>query len=333
MGKVAIITGITGQDGSYLADLLLSHGYKVIGLVRRSSTDTSGRVKYLTNNHNFSLDEFDLTDPSSCLSILEKHKPDELYNLAAIGHVGTSFQQPSTTIQIDTIGVVNLLEAIRRINTKIKFYQASTSEMFGANFSTRLDPTTNTLENFQDESTPFAPQSPYAIAKLASHRFVQIYREAYGLHASSGILFNHESPRRGENFVTRKITNYIGKLVNKKIDQKLHLGNIQAKRDWGHAKDYVLAMYLMVQNKVGDDYVVSTGLTYTVEHFLQQAFSIVDLDYKNHIYIDPQLYRPCEVNFLRGDSSKAKKQLGWQPKISFEDLVKEMVRSDVERNL
>lgn len=327
MTKIAVVTGINGQDGSYLAELLLSQGYVVVGLHRRSSTNTSSRIQNIVQNDNFILEEFDITDPSSCNYIVDKYRPQELYNLAAMSHVGTSFKQPSTTFQIDTIGVVNLLESIRHINPTTRFYQASTSEMFGANFSTKI--IDGVEYKYQDENTAFAPQSPYAIAKLASHRLVQIYREAYNLFSCSGILFNHESPRRGENFVTRKITKYLGQLYNHLLhNKKLSLGNLNSHRDWGHAKDYVIAMHMMLAADVPNDYVISTGQTHSVQDFLVKAFNMYNLDYNDYVYIDPELYRPCEVTFLRGDSSKAKRELGWSPLISFDELVQDMVDSD-----
>lgn len=324
--KTALVTGITGQDGSYLAELLLSRGYTVVGLYRRSSTSNFERINHITSS-NFILEEFDLTDPSDTAYIINKYKPDELYNLAAQSHVGTSFKQPTTTFEIDTIGVINILENIRRFSPNTRFYQASTSEMFGANY------TEQNGVKYQNENTAFMPQSPYAVAKLASHRMVQIYREAYGLYSCSGILFNHEGPRRGENFVTRKITSYIGRLVNKKISDsvKLKLGNLDASRDWGHAKDYVYGMYLMLQQQTANDFVLSTGQTYTVKDFIQKAFDLVDLKWEKYVEIDPELYRPCEVNFLKGDSSKAKSQLGWIPTVSFDDLVADMVNYDVKK--
>lgn len=328
MTKTAIISGVTGQDGSYLAELLLEKNYNVIGLYRRSSVKNTERLQHIVNPR-LKLVEFDLTDPSSCYSVISLYKPDEFYNLAAQSHVGTSFNQPSTTFEIDTIGVINLLDSLRKFSPSTKFYQASTSEMFGSNF---------TLHNnikYQDESTNFMPQSPYAVAKVASHRMIQIYREAYDLFTCSGILFNHESPRRGLNFVTRKITNYIGQLLNNKIssDSKLLLGNLEASRDWGHAKDYVYGMYLMLQQDTADDYVLATGETYTVEDFCKKAFSYVGLDYKKYIEIDPELYRPCEVNYLKGRADKAKNVLGWVPSISFDSLVSDMVDSDIKQYL
>jgi GDPmannose 4,6-dehydratase len=326
MTKTALITGVTGQDGSYLAELLLSRNYNVVGLYRRSSSSNFERISHISSAQ-FSIEEFDLTDPSDIASVIDKYKPNELYNLAAQSHVGTSFRQPTTTFEIDTVGVINLLENIRRFSPDTRFYQASTSEMFGANYTLKNN------DKYQNEDTNFLPQSPYAVAKMASHRMIQIYREAYNLYACSGILFNHESPRRGENFVTRKITCYIGKLINKVIssDTKLRLGNLQASRDWGHAKDYVHGMYLMLQQNSPDDYVLSTGDTYTVQNFLEKAFTLVGLDWTDHVIIDPELYRPCEVNYLKGDSSKARLRLGWVPTVSFDDLVKDMVNSDINK--
>lgn len=326
MTKTAIITGITGQDGSYLAELLLKKGYGVVGLHRRTSNNNLERIQHLLNHPKLILEEFDITDPSDCTNIIVKFRPQELYNLAAQSHVGTSFKQPTTTFAIDAIGVINLLESIRRFSSTTRFYQASTSEMFGANYSEK-----NNIK-YQDENTPFLPQSPYAVAKLASHRMIQIYREAYGLFTCSGILFNHESPRRGENFVTRKITKYIGRLVKGLIpkDTKLKLGNINAVRDWGHAKDYVDAMNRMILSDKPDDFVISTGHCYSVKDFLDLAFKSVNLNYENHIEIDPELYRPSEVKYLNGDSSKAQQILNWSPTISFENLVNDMVNSDIQ---
>lgn len=326
MTKTAVITGINGQDGSYLAEHLLEKNYRVIGLQRRSSTNTQDRISHLLHNKNLIIEEFDITDPSSCNYILGLYKPNELYNLAAMSHVATSFKQPSTTFQIDTVGVINLLESIRNINNSTRFYQASTSEMFGKNFTIK-----NNIK-YQDESTAFLPQSPYAVAKLASHRLIQIYREAYGLYACSGILFNHESPRRGENFVTRKITSFLGQLLNNKIprNSKLKLGNLEAQRDWGHARDYVVAMHLMLQQNNADDFVISTGESHTVEEFLSLAFNRVNLVWTDYVIIDRDLYRPCEVNYLKGDYTKAKNELSWEPSVSFNSLVAEMVDNDIE---
>jgi GDPmannose 4,6-dehydratase len=327
MSKTAIITGITGQDGSYLAENLLQKGYGVVGLYRRSSSINFERIKSIVNHPRLILEEFDLTDPSDCTDIITKHRPKEFYNLAAQSHVATSFKQPTTTFEIDAIGVINILENIRKFSSTTRFYQASTSEMFGRNYSVDSDG-----NKYQNEETVLLPQSPYAVAKLASHRMVQIYREAYKLHACSGILFNHESPRRGENFVTRKITKYIGRLVNNKLEhnEKLKLGNINAVRDWGHAKDYVEAMRLMLVRDKADDFVISTGQAQTVEKFLQESFSFVNKDYRDYVTIDPSLYRPAEVEYLKGDCSKAKKVLKWIPKITFQQLVHDMVSSDIE---
>jgi GDPmannose 4,6-dehydratase len=327
MTKVALITGITGQDGSYLAENLLQRGYGVVGLYRRSSSVNFDRIKNIVNHPRLVLEEFDLTDPSDCTDIIVKHRPNEFYNLAAQSHVATSFKQPTTTFEIDAVGVINILENIRKFSSTTRFYQASTSEMFGRNYSTDADG-----NKYQNEETPLLPQSPYAVAKLASHRMVQIYREAYNLYATSGILFNHESPRRGENVVTRKITKYIGRLVNNKLEhnEKLKLGNINAVRDWGHAKDYVEAMRLMLVRDKADDFVISTGQAQTVEKFLQESFSFVDKDYRDYVEIDPSLYRPAEVEYLKGDCSKAKRILNWIPKITFQQLVSDMVSSDIE---
>lgn len=323
--KTAIITGITGQDGSYLAELLLNNGYNVVGLYRRSSTYNFNRIQSILRHPRFLLEEFDLTDPSDCVSVVTKYRPHQFYNLAAQSHVATSFKQPTTTFEINTVGVVNILENIRKFSPTTRFYQASTSEMFGRNYS--IDANGN---KYQNEDTPLLPQSPYAVAKLASHRMVQIYREAYGLYCCSGILFNHESPRRGENFVTRKITKYISELFHNKTDQKLKLGNIKAFRDWGHAKDYVEAMRLMISCGKADDFVISTGQCHSVEEFLSIAFNHIDKDWHDYVEIDPNLYRPAEVDYLKGDSTKAKSLLGWEPKTSFETLVKDMVTQDIE---
>lgn len=323
MSKIAIITGITGQDGSYLAELLLEKHYTVIGCHRRNSVNNFERIHHLLKAPKFHLDECDLTDPSAIHCLVNKVQPNEMYNLAAQSHVGTSFKQPSTTFEIDTIGVINILEAIRHSSPATKFYQASTSEMYGENYD--VD---NLGNKYQDENTNLLPQSPYGVAKLASHRMVQIYRQAYGLFCCSGILFNHESPRRGENFVTRKITKYIGQLINNKTDSTLKLGNTSASRDWGHAADYVRAMWLMLQHDIPEDFVIATGVTHSVYEFLKLAFERVNLDYRNHVEIDPELYRPAEVDYLRGLPDKAKRVLNWQYEYSFEDLVNDMVDSD-----
>jgi len=325
MNKTALITGITGQDGSYLADLLLEQDYTVIGLHRRSSTNNFSRINHLANNSRFSLEELDLTDPSNISFLIHKYQPEEFYNLAAQSHVATSFKQPSTTFEINTIGVINILESIRSLSSATKFYQASTSEMFGRNYMVNEQGL-----KYQDEKTELLPQSPYGVSKLASHRMVQLYREAYGLFATSGILFNHESPRRGENFVTRKITKYIGQLISNKTKESLKLGNLNAQRDWGHAKDYVRAMYLMLQQDRADDFVICTSQTWTVLDFVKASFEYVNLDYTKYVEIDSSLYRPAEVDYLRGNNNKAKTALGWTPNVSFQELVKDMVDSDMK---
>jgi GDPmannose 4,6-dehydratase len=324
MTKTAAITGVTGQDGSYLAELLLNKGYNVIGLYRRSSILKFERIKHLLKTPGLILKEFDITDPSDCVDVILNYRPNELYNLSAQSHVATSFNQPTATFEINTVGVTNLLENIRKFSPTTRFYQASTSEMFGSNFTLKEG------KKFQDENTAFHPQSPYAVAKLASHKMVEIYRQSYDLYCCNGILFNHESPRRGENFVTRKITRYIGMLVNNKTQDKLKLGNIKAVRDWGHAKDYVEAMHLMLTQNVAEDFVISSGASYSVEQFLDIAFKLIDKNYLDYVEIDPSLYRPSEVEFLQGDCSKAKIKLQWSPNIAFNELVKDMVSSDIK---
>lgn len=325
--KKAIISGVTGQDGSYLAEYLLDLDYKVVGLHRRSSNGNTSRVNSLLRHTNFILEEFDLTDPYSCGSVVKKYQPDEFYNLAAQSHVATSFQQPTTTFEINAVGVTNILESIRQHSPSTRFYQASTSEMFGRNYSSDQNG-----EKYQDEKTPMLPQSPYACSKLCAHHMVHIYRHSYGLFGCSGILFNHESPRRGANFVTRKITIYLAKLINGiiKDNEKLKLGNIDAYRDWGHAKDYVKSMHMILSYNKPDDYVIATGKTNSVKDFLKEAFQLFDLDYNDYIEIDPQLYRPCEVEFLKGDSTKARTILGWEPEYDFQKLVANMVYSDLD---
>jgi GDPmannose 4,6-dehydratase len=324
--RTALITGITGQDGSYLAELLLSKDYRVIGLYRRSSVSRFERINHILSHPNLVMEEFDLTDPSGCHQLMIDYKPDEIYNLAAQSHVATSFHQPTTTFDINAIGVLNLLESIRRHAPMAKFYQASTSEMFGRNYTLG-----EFGQKYQNENTQFLPQSPYGVAKTAAHQLVTVYRLSYHIYACCGMLFNHESPRRGENFVTRKITKYIGQLINKETTAKLKLGNLDASRDWGHAKDYVEAMWLMLQQQNPEDFVIATGTTWSIRDFLKLAFDSVNLNYEDHIEIDPGLFRPAEVEFLRGNASKAQNLLGWEPKISFAELVKEMVEKDIER--
>lgn len=323
MNKKAIITGITGQDGSYLAELLLEKNYTVIGCYRRSSTNSFYRINHLLKNTKLKLVEFDLTDPSVCNQLIITEQPDEFYNLAAQSHVATSFNQPTTTFEINTTGLINILESIRHFSPNTKIYQASTSEMFGRNYTLK-----NGLK-YQNENTTMLPQSPYGISKLAAHHMIEIYRSGYNIFAVSGILFNHESPRRGENFVTRKITKYLAKLSKGLTTEKLKLGNLNAHRDWGHAKDYVRAMWMMLQHDKPVDLVISTGITYSVKNFLDAAFAIVNLDPNEHVEIDPTLLRPAEVDYLRGDSSLALNTINWSPNISFDELVQDMVRSDI----
>lgn len=329
----AIITGITGQDGSYLAELLLAKGFEVIGVKRRSSTPNIDRIKHLLGYGDFELEEGDISDPHYVTFSLLKHRPNYVFNLAAQSHVHTSFSQPSYTFDVTGKAVLNYLEAIRAVNDQIRFYQASSSEMFGNSVSYydggRQDGiyNTNIMSNdiFQDEKTPFNPQSPYAIAKLSAHHLVGLYRKSYGLFACSGILFNHESERRGDLFVTKKITNYIKKLVKGETKNKLYLGNLNAYRDWGHAEDYVRAMLLMLENDTPDDYVIGTGETHSIKDFLNTAFFKVRKDYRDYVAIDKDLFRPAEVPYLKSHPEKAKRLLGWSPLISFDRLVERML--------
>lgn len=322
----ALITGVTGQDGSYLADLLLEKDYTVIGCHRRSSVNNFERINHLLKHPQFILEEFDLIDPSGVNSTLAKYTPDELYNLAAQSHVGTSFKQPSATFEMNTLGLLNILEAARHHSSRTKIYHASTSEMFGRNFSHAVNG-----RKYQNEDTPMLPQSPYGIAKLASYHLVQIYRSSYNLFCCSGILFNHESPRRGENFVTKKITKYLGDYIHKRTNQPLQLGNLSAYRDWGHAQDYVKAMHLMLQQDSPQDFVVATGETHSVQEFVDLAFKRANLDPDSLVSVNAEFFRPAEVDYLCGDPSRAKEILGWQPTISFEDLVNEMVDYDIQK--
>jgi GDPmannose 4,6-dehydratase len=329
MNKVAIITGATGQDGSYLSELLLSKGYTVIGLRRRSSSEKGlERIQHLLNNNNFKLVEADITDSGCVNNLIRDYMPTEVYNLAAQSHVGTSFKQPLYTTQVNIEGPLNFLEAIRLLSPTTKFYQASTSEMFGKNY----DMFGGT--KYQQETTPFVPQSPYAVAKLAAHEMVRIYRDSYDLFACCGILFNHESERRGENFVTRKITKWIGEFVASGQDEDfpaLRLGNLDAHRDWGHAQDYVEAMYMMLQQDEPEDYVIATSETHSVREFLTEAFNEIGIThFEPYVVIDPEFYRPCEVDWLLGHTGKAREKLGWRPKVSFQELVQRMVRSDID---
>lgn len=325
--KRAFISGITGQDGSYLAELLLAKGYEVHGLIRRSSTFSTERIDHLyqdvhTLNRLLSLHYGDMAD-GSCLSrLIGEIAPDEVYNLAAQSHVRVSFDQPTYTADVTAVGTLRLLEAIRdhrdRTGQEVRFYQASSSEMYG-----------KVRETPQTEDTPFHPRSPYAVAKVYAHWATVNYREAYGLHASCGILFNHESPRRGETFVTRKITRAATR-IKLGLQDKLFLGNLDAKRDWGFAGDYVEAMWLMLQQEQPDDYVIATGETHTVREFCEKAFGQLDLNYEDYVEVDPRYFRPAEVDLMLGSSAKAKSQLGWLPRHSFDDLVSAMVNSDLK---
>jgi len=321
--NTALITGITGQDGSYLTELLLEKGYTVHGIVRRSSSFNRSRIEHLIQNkeiykNTLFLHYGDLSDSSALNRIIEKTEPTEVYNLAAQSHVGISFQVPEYTCDVDAIGVVRLLDALRETGMAgtSRFYQASTSELFGSS------PPPQSLD------TPFKPRSPYAAAKLCAHWMVVNYREGYNMHASSGILFNHESPRRGENFVTRKIAKEAAR-IKKGLSKKLSLGNIDAKRDWGHARDYVKAMYLMLQQPKADDYIIATGEMYSVRDFLEEAFSYLELDWHEFVVTDPRYMRPTEVDALCGDSTKAREVLGWKPETDFISLVREMVDAEL----
>ena len=371
----AIIFGVTGQDGSHLADLLISKGYQVIGVSRRTSVCNKSRIKHLLNHQSFTIEEGDITDAHSVSNIIAKHNDaNEVYNLAAQSFVVTSFKQPGLTWDATAKGCLNILQAIAILNPYARFYQASSSEMFGSSYtyinknghSVDLDLITdfgkNIMSNldiykFQNENTKFLPQSPYAIAKCAAHYMTRLYREAYGIHASCGILFNHEGPRRGEQFVTRKITGWMGNFMRWLAENgqrlgdlsfhsvenhislrnsnytfpKLRLGNIKASRDWGYAGDFCEAMWMMLQQDMPDDYVICTGETHTVQDFLQEAFGLIGVkNWQDYIVIDPDLYRPAEVDYLKGDASKANTVLGWTPKHSFKDLVRLMVECDVD---
>ena len=363
----AIIFGVTGQDGSHLADLLLSKDYDVVGVARRCSVDTTLRIKHLLEKSNFSLVHGDITDASSVINILRNDSDvNEVYNLAAQSHVGVSFKQPGLTWDITGKGCLNILQSIVDLGMDCKFYQASSSEMFGDSYD--VDEEGN---KYQNEETKFLPQSPYAIAKCAAHYLVRLFREAYGLHASAGILFNHEGERRGENFVTRKITKWIGDFVrwkkhvannekewestyepamtfskddihiHPKVSEgenikfpKLRLGNLDAFRDWGYAGDYVEGMYLMLQQGVADDYVLCTGKTYTIRQFLDEAFGYINIDdWSDYVVVDPKFYRPAEVDYLRGDCSKANNKLGWTAKNDLNGLVTIMMEHDLNEEL
>lgn len=321
MSKRALITGITGQDGAYLAELLLSHGYEVHGIVRRSSHlgVADHRLRWLNISELVTLHDANLSDISSIIRIVETVAPDELYNLGAQSFVATSWAQPIVTGNITAIGVTNVLEALRIVKPDTRFYQASSSEMFGM-----------IQEAVQTETTPFYPRSPYAVAKLYGHWITVNYRESFGMHASSGILFNHESPLRGVEFVTRKVTDGVAR-IKLGLADKLRLGNINAKRDWGHARDYVKAMWLMLQQETADDYVVATGRTSSVRDMCQIAFDHIGADIDRHLVIDPHLFRPSEVDVLLGDASKARRILGWEAETPLIEMIHEMVDADVER--
>jgi GDPmannose 4,6-dehydratase len=324
--KRALITGITGQDGSYLTELLLKKGYEVHGIIRRASTFNTDRIDHLYQdphnpNAHVRLHYGDLSDGTCLRRVLEQVGPDEVYNLGAQSHVAVSFQQPEYTTDVDGVGVLRLLEAIRdyaeRSGTNPRFYQAGTSEMFGA------------AKPPQSEATPFYPRSPYACAKVYAYWQTINHREAYNLFAANGILFNHESERRGETFVTRKITRAATR-IKMGLQEKLYLGNLDAKRDWGHAEDYVEAMWLILQQEKPGDYVIATGESYSVKEFVQRVFGMLDMDWEQYVLIDPRYFRPTEVEFLHGDPTKARKELGWEPKVSFSELVERMVKHDLE---
>ncbi len=314
--KTALITGITGQDGSYLAEFLLSRGYRVVGLRRRTSTENCWRIAHILDQ--VELVDCDVTDQAGVIRAVEKTEPDEIYNLAAQSFVPTSFNEPFATGTVTGLSVVNLLEAVRILNPGIRFYQASSSEMFGA-----------VRESPQRETTPFHPRSPYGVAKLYGHWITVNYRESYGIHACSGILFNHESPRRGPEFVTRKVSIAAAR-IKLGLQAKVPIGNLKASRDWGFAGDYVRAMWLMLQQEEPRDFVVATGESHTIEELLETAFSFLGLDWRAHVVQDPRFFRPSEVDFLLGDATEAREKLGWEPTVTFEELVRMMVRADLK---
>jgi GDPmannose 4,6-dehydratase len=317
MAKRALITGITGQDGSYLAELLLEEGYEVFGMVRRLSTPNSWRIDHLLDR--ITVKPADLLDQLSLLRLIDEVQPHEVYNLAAMSFVPASWDQPMLTGEFNSQGVTRILDAIRRVDPKIRFYQASSSEMFG-----------KVREVPQTELTPFYPRSPYGVSKVFAHYITVNYRESYDLFAVSGMLFNHESPRRGLEFVTRKVTDGVAR-IKLGLKDKLSIGNMDAQRDWGFAGDYVRAMWLMLQQDKADDYVISTGVAHSVKELIEVAFARVGLEWQKHVYQDPALIRPAEVDHLLGDCSKAKKELGWTPKVEFKELIEMMVDADLER--
>lgn len=327
MSKSALVTGITGQDGSYLSELLLSKGYTVHGVVRRSSSFNTGRINHIYSDphemgRRLVLHYGDLTDSTGLRRIIEDSQPDEVYNLGAQSHVKVSFELPEYTADADAMGTLRLLDCVRdhvqHAGRAVRFYQAGSSEMFGA------------ARPPQNEDTPFYPRSPYAVSKVASHWYCINYREAYGLFISNGLLFNHESPRRGETFVTRKITRALGR-IKYGLQDKLYLGNLDAKRDWGFAGDYVRAMWMMLQHSQPDDFVVATGESYSVRDFLEESFNYAGVEWEKHVEIDPKYFRPTEVDYLMGDSDKARRVLGWKPETSFKQLVRMMVDSDLRK--
>lgn len=358
--QVAVISGVTGQTGSYLAETLLDKGYFVIGFSRRVSVDTSERIRHLFTNANFQFEEGDICDTHYITALLTKYRVSEFYNLAAQSHVGASFKQPVVTSEINYGGVLNILNCIKELSPTTKFYQASTSELFGSNYDTYsslayTEHRIGSTEKYQDENTKMVPQSPYAVAKLGAHNLVRLYRESYGIYAAAGILFNHESPRRGDKFVTKKITKWIGEFNKWKkqvgnidgfndnyivgprqvedIDHtfpKLRLGNLDASRDWGHAKDYAEGMHTILQQENPDDFVLCTGETHTIREFLTVAFNHVGItNWEPFVVIDPEFYRPAEVDYLRGCCKKAQNAFGWKPSYTFDSLVKEMVGAEV----
>ncbi len=313
----ALITGINGQDGSYLAELLLTKGYQVVGMARRSSTVTFERIEHIQDD--IQIAPGDLHDQSSLVALLEEYKPDEVYNLAAQSFVPTSWSQPVLTAEVTGLGVVRMLEAIRLVNSKIRFYQASSSEMYG-----------KVTEVPQKESTPFYPRSPYGVAKVYGHWITINYRESFDMYATSGILFNHESPRRGLEFVTRKISTTVAK-IKLGLTKELRLGNLEAQRDWGFAGDYVEAMWMMLQQPKPDNFVIGTGETHAVREFCELAFAYVNLNYHDYVIQDPRFYRPAEVDLLISDPTRARTELGWEPQVSFKELVEMMVEADLKR--
>ncbi len=316
MTKTALITGVTGQDGSYLAEFLLEQGYHVLGMVRRTSTVNFSRIAHIQDK--ITLVSGDMLDEPSLIAILQEHRPDEVYNLAAQSFVQTSWKQPVFTGEVTALGVTRILDAIRIVDPTIRFYQASSSEMFG-----------KVREVPQNEKTPFYPRSPYGVAKVYGHWITVNYRESYGLHATSGILFNHESPRRGLEFVTRKVTHGVAR-IKLGLDHELRLGNLDSRRDWGFAGDYVKAMWMMLQQDQPDDYVIATGETHSVRELCEVAFGYVGLDWREHVVQDPRFMRPAEVDLLVGDASKAGRVLGWEPHVTFHELIQMMVDADLK---